>query len=161
MSRVHETMPLLASILVVCSGNHFRSPVGEALLRAALGPKPTVNSAGLAALEGCPPDPEARRLMAERGLDISGHRGHQFIPAMALSADLVLVMEEAQKEDCERIVPSARGRIFLLGHWRPPGLRDIPDPFRKGPEAARRAVEQIAGAVADWLPCLARREVNT
>jgi len=65
--------------------------------------------------------------------------------------DLILVMDERQKAECERRVPSARGRIYLLGHWQPAPLREIPDPFRKGSEAFLAALEQIRQSVGDWL----------
>lgn len=94
----------------------------------------------------------------ERGLDISRHRGRQITPAMVLGSDLILVMEERQKAECERMAPSARGRVFLLGHWRPPAAREIPDPFRKGPHAYRKALEQISQSVVDWIPRLKRQQ---
>ncbi|MBI4913940.1 MAG: low molecular weight phosphotyrosine protein phosphatase [Acidobacteria bacterium] len=143
----------LRRILVLCEGNHCRSPIAEALLRASL-PGVAVESAGLGALEGHPADAEALRLLAERGLDHGAHRGRQFTPAMALEADLVFVMDRDQKEACEALVPAARGRVFLLGHWLAPERREIPDPFRRGPEAFRATLEHIEQSVAAWLPRL-------
>ena len=152
-------IPAIASVLVVCDGNHCRSPIGEALLKEGCSGELEVSSAGLTALEGVPPAPEAQRLLrAERGLDISGHRGRQVTPALVLSSDLILVMEERQRAECERLAPSARGRVFLLGHWQPPAHREIPDPFRKGPQAYRKALEQISQSVRDWLPRLVAQQ---
>ncbi|WP_394366824.1 low molecular weight protein-tyrosine-phosphatase [Mesoterricola silvestris] len=142
----------VTSVLVVCEGNHCRSPMAEALLRSGAGPGVEVGSAGLSALEGLPADGDAQRLMAERGLDLSAHRGRQFTPALAMAADLILVMDERQKRDCEKKAPRVRGRVFLLGHWQPPESREIPDPYRRGPEAFRRALDQIQLSVGDWLP---------
>ncbi|NWJ42558.1 MAG: low molecular weight phosphotyrosine protein phosphatase [Geothrix sp.] len=148
----------MKSILVLCEGNHCRSPIAEALLQAALGPEVRVASAGLNALEGQPPDPEAMNISLQNGLDIGGHRGRQWTSDMALGADLVLVMDEGQKALCEALVPSARGRVFLLAHWLatpPPG---IPDPYLQGPEATRRAFELIHQSVAGWLPRLKTKQ---
>lgn len=114
----------------------------------------TVASAGLAALEGVPADATAQRLMAGLGLDISDHRGRQLTSAMALRTDLILVMDERQKMECGQMVPSATGRIFLLGHWQPDAAREIPDPFRKGPGAFQAALDQISRSIEDWLPRL-------
>jgi protein-tyrosine phosphatase len=144
----------LKSILVLCEGNHCRSPIAEALLRASLGPDVCVASAGLNALVDCPPDPTAQRVMAERGFDISNHRGRQVTPAMALAADLILVMEPYQKEACETLAPSTRGRVFLLGHWLTPSPTEIADPFRHDPEAFQHAFDVINQSVAAWLPRL-------
>lgn len=150
--------PPLKSILVLCEGNHCRSPIAEALFQAALGPEVRVESAGLNALEGQPADPEAQKIMKENGGDISRHRGRQLTEEMALGADLILVMDEHQKALCEGLVPSVRGRVFLLGHWLESPQRDIPDPYLLGPKATRLAFELINQSVASWLPRFMQRQ---
>ena len=148
-------VPCFTSILVICDGNYCRSPIAKALLQAAVGAAgPRVESAGLTALEGLPPHPLAQKLMAEQGLDISGDRGRQLTLPIALAADLILVMDERQKRSCGQLAPSARGRLFLLGHWQPAARREIPDPSRGGSAAIYRSFEQISRAVADWVPHL-------
>ena len=137
-------------ILVLCEGNHCRSPIAEGLLRAELGPGIRVESAGLAAQEGCPPHPEAVRLMAEHGIDITGCRSRSLTPALALEADLILVMDEEQKRWCAAQVPSARGRIHLLGCWLPSGRREIADPFGRDTGAFQSAFELIRQSVVSW-----------
>jgi protein-tyrosine phosphatase len=141
---------------VLCEGNHCRSPLAEALLKEALGPTVEVSSAGLGALVGHPAHPEAMEIMRERGLDITAHRGRQFTPAAALQADLILVMDRAQKEACDRLAPAARGRVFLLGHWLPPEEQEIPDPIQRGAKAHRDAYAHIVRALEGWLPRLKR-----
>jgi len=147
--------PRFASILVICDGNHCRSPIAEALLRSAVGEGgPRIESAGLTALEGVPAHPLAQQILAERGLDISGHRGRQLTLPIALAADLILVMDERQKRECGQLAPSARGRLFLLSHWQPDGRKGIPDPSRGGAKAIYRCFDQISRSVADWIPRL-------
>lgn len=138
------------SILVLCEGNHCRSPIAEGLLKAGLEPRIRVASAGLGAQDGYAPHSEAIRLMAERGIDITRYRSQQLTPAIALAADLILVMERTQKEWCEAMVPSTRGRVFLLGCWLPPGQQEIPDPLHKPREAFARAFENILRSVTVW-----------
>lgn len=142
----------MKSILVLCEGNHCRSPIAEALFKAALGSGIRVESAGFHALAGKPADLEAQTIMTANALDISTHRGRQWTEEMAVGADLILVMDEGQKTHCEAMVPSARGRVFLLGQWLLPGPREIPDPFLKGPEATRHAYELIHQSVVTWMP---------
>ena len=149
--------PAIQRVLVLCEGNHCRGPMAEALLRSLLPPGILVESAGLQALEGKSADPEAQRLMAAQGLDISAHRGRQLTEEMALKADLVLVMDLPQKDWCGQMMPSAVGRIFLLGHWRSAPQREIADPYGMGPAAFLAAFESIRESVADWLPRLAHR----
>lgn len=147
--------PAIRSILVLCEGNHCRSPIAEALLRTALGPSIRVESAGLGALAGVPAAEPAQELMRARGQDIGSHRGRQLTPALALSADLLLVMTFAQKLATEALVPSARGRVYLLGHWLSEDQQEVADPFQLGSEAYRLALQHIDRAIAAWLPRLA------
>jgi protein-tyrosine phosphatase len=147
-----KTRPTFKSILVLCEGNHCRSPIAEGLFRQALPLEISVQSAGLKALEGFTAHPTVICLMAELGLDMSSHRGRQLTPAIALSADLILVMDEPQKDLCARMVPGACGRIFLLGHWLSSPPLEISDPFQQGPDAFRRTIEAIQLSVASWLP---------
>lgn len=148
----------MKSILVVCEGNHCRSPIAETLFQSALGSEFQVRSAGLRALVGDPPDVEAMKIMADHGFDITLHRGQQLTPALALASDLILVMEASHKEWCERVLPSTRGRIFLLGQWLPSPPREIADPYRQGPDAFQQAFERISQAVAAWLPRLVNKQ---
>lgn len=148
------SIPSIRSVLVLCEANHCRAPIAEGLLRAALGPSVQVASAGLNALVDVPPDPEGVRIMREEGHDISSHRGRQFTPDMAREADLILVMDAQQKEWCTQLAPSARGRIFLLGHWLSTPPRDISDPYCQGPAFFRQVYEDIHRSVSAWVPHL-------
>lgn len=138
------------SILVLCEGNHCRSPIAEGLLRAGLGSGIRVESAGLNAENGYGPHPEAVRLMAERGLDISRHRSRLLTPDMALRADLILVMDRTQKTWCELLMPSTRGRVFLFGCWLPQDRQEIPDPMNKPKEAFAPVFESLLQAADVW-----------
>jgi protein-tyrosine phosphatase len=141
-------------ILVICEGNFCRSPMAMGLLRRGLDSCFRVESAGLAAREGFPAHPEALRLMAAMDIDLSPHATRQLTPAMALAADLILVMDQTQKDWCESLAPSIRGRVFLLGHWQLPSAVEIADPFPRGPEAFATAFEAIQQCVASWIPHL-------
>jgi protein-tyrosine phosphatase len=88
--------------------------------------------------------------MAARGLDLSGYRGRQLTAGLALATELILVMETRQKDACEQLLPSLRGRVFLLGAWLEGPAREIPDPYRGGQEAFRAALDHLDLAVASW-----------
>lgn len=142
----------MKSILVVCEGNICRSPMAQGLLAHAL-PGLQVDSAGLGALIGSPPDDIAVRLMRERGIDIRAHRAVQITRQHCLLADLVLVMEHQQLQRLAEQHPQTRGRIFRVAeHAR----RDVPDPYRQHEEAFREALALIEAGVNDWLPRIHR-----
>jgi protein-tyrosine phosphatase len=124
--------------------------MAEALLRAALGPGIRVESAGLGAREGYAPHPRAIQVMAERGIDITRSRSRQVTPAMALAADLILVMDRDQQDRCVALAPGTRGRVHLLGRWLAPGRQEIPDPLGQPDRAFQGALELIIQSVAAW-----------
>lgn len=130
-------------------------------MRRDLGNGITVSSAGLGALVGQPAQEEVIRVASEHGLDLSAHRGRQFSPELALNADLILVMDQAQKAACELLVPSTRGRVFLLGHWLPETQREIADPFKQSEMAYRRAHKHILEALGFWMTRLGRNTQRT
>ena len=140
-------------VLTVCVGNICRSPMAEGLLRARLaarGPGAVVESAGIAALVGRPADPTAVALMAERGIDISGHLARQLTPELAAGFDLVLVMEQWHRREVEVIAPAMRGRVHRFGNF------DVPDPYRQPRAVFADALELIERGIAElekaWWP---------
>ncbi|MFZ5533964.1 MAG: low molecular weight protein-tyrosine-phosphatase [Pseudomonadota bacterium] len=135
-------------VLMVCSGNICRSPLAEAVLvDRKLEKVAGVSSAGIGALVGSAAHPEAIRVASEHGLDIGRHKARQFDQALAHDHDLVLVMENLHRQWIERAFPHLRGRVHLLGHW---SKRQIEDPFRKGPRAFDRAMQEITQTVEEW-----------
>ncbi len=143
---------MLSSILTVCTGNICRSPMAEILLRERLKEEEVeVSSAGLMALVGQPADPLAIALLAERGLDATGHRARQITTEIAIGAELILVMELWQQRDLEKSIPQVKGRVFRLGHWR---KFDIIDPYRKGRESFAEALAAIDRGINNWIEVL-------
>lgn len=138
-------------ILVVCTGNICRSPIGEYLLRDALtkaGRSVEVSSAGVGALVGEPAHETAIKMMQERRVDLSPHHARQADVSICRKADLVLVMENHHREALTDIDPAVRGKTFLLGHW---GKFEIPDPYRRPQSAWDEAVTLIDRGVIEWV----------
>jgi protein-tyrosine phosphatase len=134
-------------LLVVCLGNICRSPMAKVVLQRELGEGWEIDSAGLGALVGEPAVPEALQALARIGLDASAHRARQLDSDLLREAELVLVMETAQKIEVERIYPWACGRVFLLGHWE--GI-EIEDPYRRPQEIFDQTLALIERCGATW-----------
>ena len=107
-----------------------------------------VESAGISALEGDPAEPLAIKLMRERGLDISSHRGRQLTPDLAGAFDLILVMEKRHERAVEQIFPPARGRVHRIGRF---GNFDVPDPYGKPRAAFEHSLALIERGIQDFL----------
>lgn len=139
------------SVLILCTGNICRSPMAAGLLQHAVhlhSGDPQVNSAGLRALTGVPPDPIAVGLLAQRGIDISGHRAVQATEEMLRRHSLILVMERAQQEFVGKTWPALHGRVFRWGHWQD---FDVPDPYGREEDAFRESLSAIDRGLTTWI----------
>lgn len=103
-------------ILVVCTANVCRSPMGAALLRRSLsvaGLDIGVSSAGVRAGDhSLSVDALAVEAMAQRGLDISGHQPTPVSPAAVAGADLVVAMTRHDLREVVVASPEAFGKTF-------------------------------------------------
>lgn len=83
-------------LLIVCTANQCRSPLGEVLARRHLadrGISGTVVSAGTRAIDGSPATDGAILTARKFGLDLSAHRSRPVSDELVEWSDLVLTME--------------------------------------------------------------------
>ncbi|WP_277182535.1 low molecular weight protein-tyrosine-phosphatase [Caballeronia sp. BR00000012568055] len=143
---------MFGSVLIVCHANICRSPTAERLFRAHTekrGARPIeFTSAGLYAHEGDDIDPTMQRLLAEQGLDASGHRSRRFDRHMARQAELILVPERKQIDTISKLVPTTRGKVHLLGKWED---SEVADPYGNEEAVYRESFGLIERLVLGWL----------
>lgn len=135
------------SILVVCTGNICRSPIGERVLRKLL-PGRRIDSAGTSALVNYPADASAVEVASKHGLSLEGHSGRQFTAKLGREYELILVMEKEHLNKISFLAPELRGKTMLYGHWL--NQRDIPDPYRKSNEAFESVYQIIETSGRYW-----------
>jgi len=127
----------MVSVVFVCTANQFRSPIAAGCLSqkiAARGWKSdwNVSSAGVWTTNGRPAMPEAEQVARKLGFSLEGHQSTLITPALVSVTDLVLVMEEGQREALRNEFFVYRSRIFLLSEVAEGTAYDIPDPIGKG-----------------------------
>ncbi|MGM8755000.1 protein tyrosine phosphatase [Enterobacter chuandaensis] len=135
------------SILVVCTGNICRSPIGERLLRQQL-PDTQVSSAGIFGLSGRPADAAAKAVALRHGVSLEGHVARKVTRYLLQKSDLILVMEPEHLRFIASVAPENRGKSLLFGQWLE--TKDIPDPYRKSREAFEYVFEQLGKASQEW-----------
>lgn len=91
-------------ILVICTGNRARSQMAHGWLRRLGGERVEVESAGTAP-KGV--HPVAIKVMAEVGIDISGHTSDHVVDYIDHDFDLVVTVCDQAKEACP-VFPGAK-----------------------------------------------------
>ena len=112
-------MSKIRSILFVCTGNSCRSVMAEALLKKYLKNLGKdyieVYSAGIAAPEDMPPTDNTVKLLKERDdIDASSFRAKRLTDDLIKKTDLILVMENAHRDEVVRRAPEASSKTYLL-----------------------------------------------
>jgi len=155
-------------LLFVCTGNICRSPMAEGLMIERLSQEGrqylSVSSAGIFANTGNPPEPFAVQVAREAGVDISGHRARVVNNESLSWADIVLVMESAQREFVSMVFPTQSAKVTLLGDFNRSrgGGGEIEDPYGSSIEVYRTCFgeieEVIDGLIQFFASCSAPKD---
>jgi len=126
------------NILFVCLGNICRSPTAEGVFRrqaeaASLAGHFRIDSAGLMAGPGQPPDRRATRAAARRGIDIKGQRSRMVRDGDFHDFDHIVAMDGANLAHLRALAPAgAAAKLSLLMAHAGRGGVDVPDPYFGG-----------------------------
>ena len=138
-------------ILIVCTGNTCRSPMGEVIGRNLLAKKigcadneidehgVVINSAGIAAMAGGQASPQGIEVMQNVNLDLTGHAAQPVSEQMVRHADLILTMTRGHREALLSQWPEAASRTEVL---RLDG-KDVADPIGESVAEYQRCADQI------------------
>ncbi len=135
------------NLLLVCTGNTCRSVMAQGLmdeLIQQLGEEDVirVQSAGVAACHGAEATEEALQVLAERGIDMGGHRTRPVTEGSLAHANLVLSMTRGQRDMIKRMYPEAVDKVFsLLEYIGVDG--DIEDPIGMPQEVYHRTADKL------------------
>jgi tRNA threonylcarbamoyl adenosine modification protein (Sua5/YciO/YrdC/YwlC family) len=146
-------------VLLVCTGNTCRSPMGEVLLKKIVSERLdcamadleqkgiVIASAGVAATPGCVASIEAVEVLQERGLDLSKHESQPLTDKLVRHADLILTMTGGHRHAILRRWPDAASRTFTL---RTDG-GDVSDPIGGPKVLYKECAEQVEQALRERM----------
>jgi len=130
-------------VLFVCSGNAFRSPVAEALLRK-LRPDIQVDSAGINA--AIPISEEARKYLAKENADSFVKKSPESLDSKQLSQyDLIVTMESKHKKAVLSKCPQCEDNTVV---WK------IEDPYFLPIKSTEKIFNQIRQKVKELADSL-------
>ncbi len=140
----------MTRILCVCLGNICRSPTAEGVLRARLGARAEIDSAGTGDWHvGKPPYGPMQDAAQARGYDLSSLRARQVCTLDCERFDLILAMDEANRRDLEALRPAGNTtpvHLFLEAHE---SFDEVPDPYFT--RDFEEALDLIEWGAADWV----------
>jgi len=144
----------MTQILVVCTANICRSPVGAALLQDRLHQRGImewqVRSAGTWAQEKRGPSQYSVEIMAEKGFDIHEHQAEMIELTHMQEADLILCMESGHVEALKAEFPEHGHKVYLISQMA--GMHySISDPYGQSKDAYYRMVEGLSQVIDTGL----------
>ena len=141
-----QTMNKKLNILFLCTGNSCRSQMAEGWTRAL---KDDLIEAYSAGIETHGLNPNAVKVMAEAGVDISGQKSENITDLLDIPFDVVITVCGHAHENCP-IFPT-NARVVHVGFDDPPKLTP-PDASEKEKLDAFRRVRDEIKAFVEQLP---------
>ena len=142
--------PEVIKVLFLCTGNSCRSQMAEGWARHLKADTIEARSAGIEA-RGL--DPNAVKVMAEAGVDISGHRSKNVDELIDIPFDFVITVCDEAHESCP--VFGGKAEVVHVGFDDPPRLAEgakteaeALDHYRRVRDEIRTFVETLPQALA-------------
>ena len=150
-------MPSHGPIIIVCTANICRSPMGEGLLRHALSGQPEplrslkVISAGVMARRGDEVSENSVLALRKVGIDLSGHQAQPLTQKMLDEARAIFCMTEGHRSMIALQADPVPAHLHLFREFMPsPAAKEIGDPYG----GSLRLYEQCRDELVEAIPGL-------
>jgi protein-tyrosine-phosphatase len=107
-----------------------------------------------------PSYPFPKKLMEDLRLDLSGHHSQRVNREIFIRFDLIIVMEEGQKEALRIEYPEINQKIFMLTEFSGRAVYDIPDPVGETEDKKTEVVMEINRLITDGFQEICNRAVK-
>ena len=157
----------MVRVLFVCTGNICRSPLAQGVFEDMVrsgGLKGNVeaDSAGTHSYYmGHPPDERARRIAAERGVDIGFQHARRLTLEDCKRFDYILFMDEENRRFVEPLCGGGGAEVRSLMYYaqgRPES--EVPDPYYGGAEGFELVMDLVEEASEGLLEDIRRRHLE-
>ncbi len=148
-------------ILIVCTGNICRSPMGEGIIQKMIPEDIKQNvyvaSAGTFAYEGYPASGSSVIVCSRNDINISNHRSRPVTEELLEKMDVVLTMEQYHKNWIGENFPGSAGKTHTLKgflHKSYTGFPDVKDPIGADISEYKTIYIEIESEIERILPGL-------
>lgn len=150
------------NVVIVCTANVCRSPLGEAILKKMVREEDLislieVHSCGIWGMDGQKPSELTLQVANENDLDLSQHQARSIRPDIIKQADLILCMTPQHRQELIQFFPSKEKKIFTLkGFLKETRFTDevIADPIGMSLSFYRRVYREIESETKRILPVI-------
>lgn len=138
----------MKNVLILCTGNSCRSQMAQGWMEHMAGEEVNVYSAGV---ETHGVNPMAIAVMAEAGIDITGHTSNHIDEYRDIDFDIVITVCDHARETC----PWFPGGAIQLHH-------DFPDPTKLpgSPESNIQAYRDTRDAIKEYVEGVIEEYLN-
>jgi len=148
-------------LIVVCTANICRSPMGGALLQHALAAEGEplsqlkVVTAGIAAYDGDPPSLNSVKALDKVKIKLDNHKSQSLTDELLDRAFAVFGMTHSHIDAIRAARPDTRARLYLFRDFLPEDeSREIPDPYGmdlEQYEITRDSMVEAIPSIIDYL----------
>jgi protein-tyrosine phosphatase len=137
----------IRNILIVCTGNVFRSPLAVEMTKQFLRSKRIkVDSAGMLEYRGAPLSQDIIELARRYGADLSKHRPRKVNADLLRDADLILVFDKKQVAELTERYPQIKSRTYTIKDYAGNfDGKDMEDLWNKPVEVYEKFIGELKG----------------
>jgi len=148
----------MRSVLFICTANRCRSPMAEGLFKQEVARRGEalqwrIQSAGTWAEPDLPATQLAQTVMAQRQIDLTGHRSQPVDGELLREADVILVMTHNHQEALQAEFPEIAPRVYLLSQLVDRSF-DIEDPYGGTWDDYAVCADELQSILTDGWPRL-------